>query len=226
MKENILPLIPAGATQLSDILSIETFDEYTTYNCGCLGVFTHHKDDKNSYHMFIGNLIAEGQCKFSKVQKELGIPSSTLRRIVNTYKKKGPSGFYNTNRKGRGATVLTEAVKAKIQLMLDEEMPISDIAESLNIKYDAIRKAISDGRLHKKEKQLRQEIVPVKIKSDRTVEDSMCELGKIISEPATTLFCSSTLPLPLWPSTQGAIIYTSRSTFYLNNVYTPGYLGK
>ena len=62
-------------------------------------MFTHPLNDKRTHYMFIGYLIVKGICKFTVIRNRLGIPNSPLRRIVNTYKVKGPAGFYEENKK-------------------------------------------------------------------------------------------------------------------------------
>ena len=94
MKEIILPLIPAGSTPLSDILSVETVADTIIYCQGIFPVFSHHKDDKQTFRMYTAQLISEGRCKFTIIRNKLGIPSSSLRRAVNLYKTEGVSGFY------------------------------------------------------------------------------------------------------------------------------------
>jgi len=193
MKQVILPLIPAGSTPLSDILSVESLNDTIVYCQGALPIFTHPKDDKCSHHMFIAHLIAEGHCKFTVVQKALGIPKTSLRRIVDKYKKKGIAVFYEGFKKGRGAAVLTEDVKQKVQSMLSNGMTISDISEHLKIKYDTIQKAIQDGRLYKSKNQCASGC-PLTTKSNRTTEDSQSELGTACTR-VTDRICSSLLKM-------------------------------
>ena len=194
MKQIILPLIPVGSTPLSDILSVEIVNDIMVYYQGVLPIFTHPKDDKCSYHMFIGHLIAEGRCRFTVVQKALGIPKTSLRRIVNKYKIKGIAGFYEANRIVRGGIILTEDVKQKVQSMLNNGMSVSDISEHLDIKYDTIQKAIQDGRLFKEKNQSVSGKNTVSTKSDRTVEDSRAELGTACTR-ITDRICSSLLKM-------------------------------
>ncbi len=192
MKQIILPLIPAGSTLLSDILSVETVNEMLVYSQGILPIFTHPKDDKRTYHMFLGQLIVEGACKFTVIRDNLGIANSTLRRIVNKYKAKGVVGFYEKSSSGKKRTILTDEVKEEAQRMLNEEFSVSDIAEHFNIKYDTLQKAVQDGRLYRPVKKFRSNANSLKTKSERTVEDSKSELGTACTR-LTDRICSSLL---------------------------------
>ncbi len=192
MKEVILSLIPAGSTPLSDILSVDTVNNMVVYFQGILPIFSHPLDDKRSHHMFTGYLIVEGLCKFTIIRDRLGIPNSTLRRIVNRYKAKGAAGFYEETRKGRKGIILTEKVKHEVQLMLNAGFSVSLTAEHFDIKYDTVQKAIQDGRLHKPENKSALKDNSLKSKSERTVEDSNSELGTACTR-VTDRICSSLL---------------------------------
>lgn len=194
MKQIILPLIPSGATSLSDILSVETVNDVMVYYQGAFPIFTHPKDDKRSHYMFIGHLIAEGRCKFTVVQKALGIPKTSLHRIVNKYKAKGIAAFYEERKTRKGGIILTKDIKQKVQTMLNNGMSVSDVAEHLEIKYDTIQKAIQDGRLYKGQNQPVSEINSVSTKSSRTVDDSQPELGTACTR-ITDRICSSLLKM-------------------------------
>jgi hypothetical protein len=192
MKEIILPLIPAGSTPLSDILSVETVADTIIYCQGIFPVFSHHKDDKQTFRMYTAQLISEGRCKFTIIRNKLGIPSSSLRRAVNLYKTEGVSGFYKDNRKGRKGTVLTEKILNDVQLMLDEGFSVSIVSERFAIKYDTVQKAVQDGRLHKSKVKPSACAEVLTSKSERTVEDSNCELGTACTR-LTDRICSSLL---------------------------------
>jgi len=190
MKEVILSLVPAGSTPLSDILSVDTVNDTIVYFQGILPMFSHPLNDKRSHHMFIGYLISEGLCKFTIIRDRLGIPNSTLRRIVNKYKVKGASGFYEENKKSRKGIILTDKVKHEIQAMLNGGFSVSVTAEHFKIKYDTVQKAIQDGRLYKPKNIPALKENSLKSKSERTVEDSNSELGTACTR-LTDRICSS-----------------------------------
>ena len=70
------------------------------------------------------------------------------KRAVKRYREEGPKGFYKP-RKRRGAAVLTPAVLAEAQQLLDEGLEPSEVADRLDIKRDTFSKAVRAGRLHK-----------------------------------------------------------------------------
>jgi len=48
----LLPLIPEGATPISDRISVVRQDKQWTYFCGVQPVFQHPEDDRQSFRMF------------------------------------------------------------------------------------------------------------------------------------------------------------------------------
>jgi hypothetical protein len=98
-----------------------------------------------------------------------------VKRGVKKYKEGGIKAFFQP-RKGRGGSVLTKKVIKECQKFLDNGWGRNDICKKLSIKYDTLRKAIADGRLH--------EPTADKVcagssssKSDRTVEDAKAGEG-------------------------------------------------
>ena len=52
MPQILLPLIPEGATPISDRISVVRQDKQWTYFCGVQPVFQHPEDDRQSFRMF------------------------------------------------------------------------------------------------------------------------------------------------------------------------------
>ena len=71
---------------------------------------------------------------------------------MKLYRQEGPKGFYG-QRKTRGAAVLTPAVLAEAQGLLDEGLAPSVVAEQLGIKPDTLSKAVRAGRLRQRAKK-------------------------------------------------------------------------
>jgi DNA invertase Pin-like site-specific DNA recombinase len=76
------------------------------------------------------------------------VTTISLKRAVKRYREEGPKGFY-TSPKRRGPAVLTPAVLAEAQQLLDESLEPSEVADRLGIKRDTLSKAVRAGRLHK-----------------------------------------------------------------------------
>jgi hypothetical protein len=52
MPQALLPMIPHGATQISDLISVVRQDDQWTYFCGVQPVFEHPENDRRSFRMF------------------------------------------------------------------------------------------------------------------------------------------------------------------------------
>ncbi len=52
MPQALLPMIPAGATPINDLISVVREEKEWTYFCGVQPVFRHAEDDRQSFQMF------------------------------------------------------------------------------------------------------------------------------------------------------------------------------
>jgi hypothetical protein len=170
-----LPLIPSGATEINDFLSVQNENDYWYYFAGMNPIFSHEDKDRPSFCMFTSQLIASGQCRNIDIIKAFGVPPSNVKRGVKKYKEGGIKIFFQP-RKGRGGNVLTKEVKKVCQELLDNGRSRKDICDKLDIKYDTLRKAIGDGRLHEPNiNQISEKRGSTK--SERTVEDAKAGEG-------------------------------------------------
>ena len=64
MPQPILPLLPEGATPITDIVSVYRSAERWTYFLGINAIFSHAPRDLRSFRMIIGQLVCEGTCGF------------------------------------------------------------------------------------------------------------------------------------------------------------------
>jgi transposase-like protein len=84
----------------------------------------------------------------AEIAQAFGVAKISLKRAVKRYREEGPRGFY-AQRKGRGPAVLTPAVLAEAQQLLDDGLETAAVAERLGVKPDTLSKAVRAGRLHK-----------------------------------------------------------------------------
>ena len=172
MSQLLLPLIPDGANQINDLLSVVQEGGYWTYFLGNRPVFRHTESDLASFRMFTAQLISQGTCRQCEIIKAFGVSSNSVNRSVKKYREEGVQAFYNP-RRGRGATVITKDLAEKAQQLLDAGCSRKEIAQRLGIKTDTLRKAIAAGRLHEPTKsELGTAASPVSNKSERSAEDA------------------------------------------------------
>jgi len=141
-----LPIFPSGVTEISNSLSFKKENGAITYfNC-TMPVFTHDETDMKTFRMITSQFHLNGHATQAEIARAFGVTLISVKRSVKLYREKGIKGFYE-QRNGRGASVLTEEVLAKIQLLLNDGIAVKDIALQMDIKKDTIRKAIQANRL-------------------------------------------------------------------------------
>jgi transposase len=147
MPQAQLPLLPNGATDITDILSVTKADGKFTYFNGVMPVFSHDENDRESFKMITAQFCVNGNCKQSEISRAFGVPKITIRRAVKKYREEGPRGFFQP-RKSRGASVLTTEVLEQAQTLFDQGKDKSTVAEELGIKKDTLTKAVRAKKLH------------------------------------------------------------------------------
>ena len=147
-----LPIFPSGSTHITSTLAFIREGDQITYFNGSMPVFTHDKDDIDSFKMITAQFYINGNAKQAEIARAFGVSKISIKRSVKRYQESGPKGFY-APRKTRGTSVLTPVVLIQAQQLLDDEIEPSDVADQLNIKRDTLGKAILAGRLHKPKKR-------------------------------------------------------------------------
>jgi transposase len=172
-------LIPSGATPINDVLSVAKENGRWFYFCGVNPVFFHDEDDHRSFRMFTAQLVCQGMCRQAEIIRAFGVSKNSVSRGVKKYREGGPRAFF-APRKGHRGSVLTDDVKAHAQELLNLGKGKLEVAKELGVKYDTLRKAVSQGRLSEPEKARRFKATD---KSARTVEDATAEMGVACTRP-------------------------------------------
>ena len=115
MSQPILPLIPSGATQVGELLSIVRENEHTKYYMGAFQIGINKTSDKATFKAKICELIFCGVCRNKDVLKSLAISSSSLKRWMRQYKEKGADSFHAASAT-RGGAVLTDTGSIPIRI--------------------------------------------------------------------------------------------------------------
>ena len=147
MPQAQLPLLPNGATDITDILSVIKADGKFTYFNGAMPVFSHAEDDRDSFKMITAQFCINGNCKQAEISRAFGVPKVSVRRAVKKYREEGPRGFFQP-RKSRGASVLTPEVLVQAQQLFDQGKEKTEVADELGIKRDTLSKAVRAKKLH------------------------------------------------------------------------------
>ena len=72
MTQTLLPMIPHGATQINDLISVVRDDRWWTYFSGVQPVFQHPHDDRQSFRMFTAQLCYQDACIQAQIIRTFG----------------------------------------------------------------------------------------------------------------------------------------------------------
>ena len=147
MPQQILPLIPHGATKINGLVSVWRDDEYWTYFLATNPIYRHRSNDHRMFRFVTSQLIASGSCRQVDIQRVFGVSKSSVIRSVNKLRSGGAEAFFVQRRGRRGGKVLTAEVLEKAQRLLDQGYTRNETAQERGVKNDTFRKAINDGRL-------------------------------------------------------------------------------
>lgn len=155
MPQMQFPIFPSGVTHITKELAFKKDDETkkVVYFNGSMPIFIHDVSDVRSFKMITSQFCVSGCCKQSEVARAFGVAEISVKRAVKLYRSDGPAGFFK-KKKSRKKTVLTKEVLVTAQDLLNQNILPKEIAATLNIKPDTLRKAISSGRLQKIEKKV------------------------------------------------------------------------
>ena len=171
MAQAFLPIIPPGATEISDVISdvisVVREQKQWMYFCGVQPVFLHAESDRKSFRMFSAQLCANGACSQAQIIRTFGVSKKSVLRSVAKYRKDGIDGFYRP-RKGRGPVVMTPLIISEALNLLAEGYSRKEAAEKLGIKKDTLRKAIEDGRMQEPIAPIEETAKPIVAGSDKS----------------------------------------------------------
>jgi transposase-like protein len=168
----MLPAIPYGATEISDLVSVWREAEQWTYFLGTYPVYSHRADDQRMFRLVTSQLIQSGACRHKEIIETFGVSKSSVNRALKKLRDQGAEAFFKRREGRRGGSVLTPEVLDQAQGLLDQGYSRRDLADELGVKHDTLRKAINDGRL-------RETKAPetTTVKSSRDVVDAQAAAG-------------------------------------------------
>ena len=150
MTQMILPMIPKGATEINNLVSVFRHETRWTYFVGTYPIYSHGAEDDRMFRLTVAQLVESGSCRQVDLIHTFGIAKSKVIRAVNKFRKGGIEAFFEKRKGRQGGNVLTPEVIEKAQVLFDQGKKRREVSEELNVKYDTLRKAINDGRLKEK----------------------------------------------------------------------------
>ncbi len=151
MPQLILPLIPEGVTQISDLVSVYRSKDRWTYFMGLTPIYSHAADDHRLFRMVTSMMINAGTCRHKDIIETFGVSKSNVNRALKKLREGGPEAFFQRKPGGRKGHILTPKMLEQAQALLDHGVTRHDAAQQLGVKLDTFRKAINDGRLHERQ---------------------------------------------------------------------------
>lgn len=183
MPQALLPLVPAGASPISALISVVRGDGRWTYYAGIAPVFSHAEADQASFRMITAQLVCQGACRQVDITRTFGVSANSVKRSVKKYVAGSVAAFYQ-RRKVRAAAVMTAEVVSQAQALLQRGDSRAAVAQQLGLKQDTLRKAIEQGRVQ--EPAVAPEPVPPPAatdKSARSAADVSAEMGVACTRP-------------------------------------------
>ncbi len=168
----MLPAIPYGATEISELVSVWCEAQQWTYFLGTYPVYSHRADDQRMFRLVTAQLIESGACRHKEIIETFGVSKSSVNRALKKLRDQGAEGFFKRREGHRSGSVLTPQILDQAQGLLDQGYSRRDLADELGVKYDTLRKAINDGRLCET-----KPLAPAKAKSSRDVVDAQAAEG-------------------------------------------------
>ncbi len=154
MPQAMLPLFPAGVTQISNALAFSRENGRITYFSYQVPIFIHQEDDLATFRMITSQFCVNGNAKQVEIIRAFGVTPISVKRSVSKYREGGPAAFYATPNR-RGPAKLTPDVLARAQELLDRGENPGDVAEKIGVKPNTLDKAIRAGKLHRLKKNTR-----------------------------------------------------------------------
>lgn len=148
--DELLPLIPHGASKISNNLSViyDSDEESWTYFHGCFPIFSHAAADNRSFRMITSSFICQGVCRNADIERVFNVSKTSVIRNCRRYKNGGGSAFYKSRVKRRSQGVVLTAEKiSEAEELLSNNFRRSEVANKLGIKYDTLSKAVRNGRI-------------------------------------------------------------------------------
>ncbi len=87
MIQTLLPYFPEDATLINQYLGVQK-KEYTVYYFnGMMPIFSHDKDDNDSFRLITSQLVVNGNCKQMDIVRCFGVSKISVKRWVKKYRE-------------------------------------------------------------------------------------------------------------------------------------------
>ena len=146
MKQGILPLIPAGASAISEVYSVFRGATDVTWFSGQYPMRVHAANDHRTQRAMMAFIHHHGGVSQAQIAAALGVHPNTVSAAARVYRAKGDAGFYAPSGV-RSAAVMRPEVCAQCRALLEAGHSRGEVAQRVGIKKSNIDKALQRGHL-------------------------------------------------------------------------------
>ena len=87
MIQTLLPLFPEDATLINRHLGVKKKENTVYYFNGQMPIFSHHKDDYESFRLITSQLVVNGNCKQMDIVRCFGVSPISVKRWVKKHRE-------------------------------------------------------------------------------------------------------------------------------------------
>jgi len=145
-----LPLFPKDIKLITATIGVFSKDGIVNYVVSGLPVFSHSEEDVKSFRYITSKLILQGLCKRSDISKCFGVSYDSVKRYVKRLEEHGDQGFFKNDLRQGSCYKLLPDVLNRMQKHINDGKTNSEIARQEGVTEGAIRYAIKQGKLKKK----------------------------------------------------------------------------
>ena len=145
-----LPIFPRQTRLLSPSWGVFQKEDSVYYLHNGSPVYTHHKDDLNTYRYVTATLIVNKSCRASDLSRVFGVSVRNFQRYAARLRKDGSDAFFNPVDNRGKCYKMTSAKLEEAQRYLDKGYSQVKTAKAINVSESAIRYHLRKGTLKKK----------------------------------------------------------------------------
>ena len=145
-----LPIFPSKTRLLSPSWGVFQKDDSVYYLHNGSPVYTHHKDDLNTYRYVTATLIVNKSCRAIELSKVFGVNVRNFQRYAARLRRDGADGFFNpVDNRGKCFKMTADKLE-EAQGYLDLGYSQLGTAKAIGVSESAIRYHLRKGTLKKK----------------------------------------------------------------------------
>lgn len=145
----LLPLFPRETKMISPFVGVYETQGLVQYIVNGLPVFSHEKEDLQGFRFITSNLIKQGLCSGTEIERCFFVSADSVARNLKKLKTEGEQAFFSPETRHGRSHKIRGAVQERIQKKLDKGQSVNSIAKEEKISEGAIRYAITHGHLKK-----------------------------------------------------------------------------